>query len=404
MAILEVDLEDTNTGNRRTLRFSKSPIRIGRSPLNELPLDWPFVSHCHSVVHFDEREVRYVDLGSTNGSFVNNQRLERNLPYALDPRAPLVIGALRLVFRPGIDDARGGSRATYADLGKSGMWGMVPPVQASAPQANPLEGVERAYAAYRESWRQVELALMAAGQQLHATPKDAIVAELLTRCPELPQEASFRRWLGSEVPTRAPSAADPGAAAVGLAQRLGLPRPPSSDPFLDRTVELLARFAQAFVELRQGHDQFLANMGLARVSEASPLSTAREGRTILQYLLDPTSPPERLDELNRAYGDLMLHQLALVGAVVEGAKGIVGHLQPNALAAGGKPPGFFERIFGGGRLRALEARIADLSELKTLTNLLFGRDFERAYSSVLGRSVAATPSGMGAPRTLVEKS
>ena len=42
--ILEVQITDPKTGSSRKMRFSHSPVRIGRNQLNDLSLDTPFVS------------------------------------------------------------------------------------------------------------------------------------------------------------------------------------------------------------------------------------------------------------------------------------------------------------------------------------------------------------------------
>ncbi len=79
--------------------FIKSPVRIGRGDLNDLPLPRPFVSTFHGVVHFDDREAHYVDLESRNGSLYNGAPLEPNTPAPLGPGAEVRIPAGELSAR-----------------------------------------------------------------------------------------------------------------------------------------------------------------------------------------------------------------------------------------------------------------------------------------------------------------
>src|SRR5690606_24526143 len=65
---------------------------------NELVLNGPFVSQWHAVVRFDEHKVRYVDLGSTNGTMMNGRRLARHVQVEVDPQTDLRIGPLQLAF------------------------------------------------------------------------------------------------------------------------------------------------------------------------------------------------------------------------------------------------------------------------------------------------------------------
>lgn len=79
--------------------FAHSPVRVGRSLLNDLALDYAFVSHCHGMFYFSDDRVEFVDVGSTNGSFIGATRLAVNQRIRLSHPATVTIGALRLVVR-----------------------------------------------------------------------------------------------------------------------------------------------------------------------------------------------------------------------------------------------------------------------------------------------------------------
>ena len=186
--------------------------------------------------------------------------------------------------------------------------------------------------------------------------------------------------------------------SIELARRLGLASLGSGPVLAERLSSLLLRFASAFVELRRGHEQFVASMGLGLVNDRSPLTTSNDGPAVLAYLLDSLGDTSRLDELNRSYADLMLHQMAMVGASTAGARDVVDAFRPEALATTRSAFGFLDALFGASRrLRAIERRLEDLSEERALTAVLFGRGFARSYAVLLGRGGANAGMPVSAP-------
>jgi eukaryotic-like serine/threonine-protein kinase len=78
--------------------FTRSPIRIGRSPRNDLALPLKFVSARHAIVEFAEGVARYTDLGSANGSILDGRSLPPLTPGSLAEGAKVSIGSLTLTF------------------------------------------------------------------------------------------------------------------------------------------------------------------------------------------------------------------------------------------------------------------------------------------------------------------
>src|SRR5262245_49395158 len=58
--------------------FPRFPVRIGRNPLCELRLDYPFVSQFHAVIDFRDNQLLLRDLGSTNGTLIRSGRISPN--------------------------------------------------------------------------------------------------------------------------------------------------------------------------------------------------------------------------------------------------------------------------------------------------------------------------------------
>ncbi len=113
MLPLLVRVEDTERGTSATYSFARSPVRIGRSSLNELALDHPSVSAWQGLVRFDESETQYFDLRAVAndtlrpvGRDVDNQCIEVG---------PLKLTFLRLAVPPGgLDQTASGATVVEA--------------------------------------------------------------------------------------------------------------------------------------------------------------------------------------------------------------------------------------------------------------------------------------------------
>ena len=74
-------LEGYSADSKRLWRFPlfELPVRIGRRPGLGLSLPSPMVSQEHAEIYLDGEELRVRDLGSTNGTFVNGDRLQADV-------------------------------------------------------------------------------------------------------------------------------------------------------------------------------------------------------------------------------------------------------------------------------------------------------------------------------------
>ncbi|HYP28191.1 MAG TPA: HD domain-containing phosphohydrolase [Blastocatellia bacterium] len=64
-------------GESRTLNLSGGPVKIGRLGDNDLSFDNPYISRHHAEVIFDGQRYSIRDLGSTSGTFVNDEPVEQ---------------------------------------------------------------------------------------------------------------------------------------------------------------------------------------------------------------------------------------------------------------------------------------------------------------------------------------
>jgi pSer/pThr/pTyr-binding forkhead associated (FHA) protein len=90
-AILIVD------GEERPLRAGANS--FGRRPGNDIVLADPYVSGRHGTIEIGEGEAFLTDTGSTNGTFVNEQRLEANTRTEIGPDDEIRIGGLTMSIR-----------------------------------------------------------------------------------------------------------------------------------------------------------------------------------------------------------------------------------------------------------------------------------------------------------------
>ncbi|MBT8198053.1 MAG: FHA domain-containing protein [Acidimicrobiia bacterium] len=72
---------------------------IGRSPDNGIVLEDVTVSRHHAVAHLDSNGLTVEDSGSTNGTYVNGERIEGNA--ILQPGDEVFVGKFHLVVESG---------------------------------------------------------------------------------------------------------------------------------------------------------------------------------------------------------------------------------------------------------------------------------------------------------------
>lgn len=80
-----------------------TPLTIGRQAGAHLLIDEPSVSRRHAVINYINRQYMVQDLSSTNGTFVNNERIELAQPCIVQPNDILRFGNIatfKFLFRP----------------------------------------------------------------------------------------------------------------------------------------------------------------------------------------------------------------------------------------------------------------------------------------------------------------
>lgn len=392
MVSLRVLVDDRQIGKHEERVFEKTPVRIGRNALNDLPLKSKFVSQWHSVVQFTPAAIEYLDLGSTNGTFLNGKRVTARAPIIVRENDELAIGNIHLSLRC---EAR--QRAAANEELPTGTT-IDPSATAAARLAiSAAEKVSPAYEAYRAAWHEFhELMQTVVGGTPPHIQAEALKV-LQARFPEIANErefVSFKGSLGLPDESSAPAIASP----AELANQLSLPGSSVRDggELLRRVADVLDAFCSSFVELRSGLDQFGSDVAVRTFRDRTPLHHAEAGREVLHYLLSrDAAGSSRVRDLKSAFADMMIHQIAMISGVMDGVRGLLKRVSPGAVEANlalhpvKMGPFRVKRGFWPFSVVARWRRYAQLhQELmeddQEVSSVLFGKEFARSYGAAHG--------------------
>lgn len=410
---VRIRVDNRATGESVDHEFRTSPVRIGRNPLNDLPLRYPFVSGWHAVVRFDDAAARFFDLGSTNGTLRDGRRIVAGEEVVIGAPVIVQMGDLDLVMsRPGAHDAPVAPPPAGAAPIVPGATGAVhagvidtdEPAQPATPPTPggphtmqvPMGRIHEAMAALRPVHNQMREARLQFEQQLRER-----VGALPAHVRAAAEQFMRREFEGTGAQQPAPAIGGGNSSALtALAEQL-LPTtaPPASDLEVERFVagirDVLEACAKGLVELQKGQEQFGHEMGVKAIKEFTPLNVAASASEALEYLLDfRHGDPHRIQELVGAFADVMIHQVALLNGVAEGARALLMSLDPDEIER--RANSTFGRR-AQHRWRAFVARHHELStEDRLWMEIMFGPEFSRAYAEVGGEQRVQEPSD--APR------
>jgi hypothetical protein len=424
---LRIEVDRGASEPREEFTCAQSPVRIGRSPLNNLVLNSPWVSLHHGLLHFDRDSISYSDLGSTNGSSTKgpggeNKKVVPMVPVTiLGPQgtAELQVGNVMLrITREHVGAAPSRSEKMRAQDGRSlgtrltGNRSVVSPpgTERNIPPVQPPPG----------GWTPPQAAGYAAGATQYVSegsvpPLDAPasgepaagehaynvgmtrMAEASDREAVRELRASLAAMPGAEAPAPAAPAWTPGSGAIGgarvdayeTAARIWA-RGPTGRPQLDGPNRIFAEtlaavadaFARGLVELNRGLREFGDGIGVRVMRAESALCRSQAGTDMLTYLLDPMADTrERLEELVDLFADLMIHEVALLNGVKAGVRKLLAELDPETFVAD-EGKGLF-RFGGGSSLKKYSEHFARIAEDDGQA-IVLGRAFAKAYASALG--------------------
>jgi hypothetical protein len=272
------------------------------------------------------------------------------------------------------------------------------PPRSTAPVSSPPgDPLAQRYAEYQQGFSALLVEVRQRLERADSTRRAEVLDELLRKYPDLGQRSELRSLL----------------VELGLNPlRSGVPEmedwlrrltdnmfPPPGVPVnialaMERIGALLEVFGTAFIELRGAHEQFCNEMSLDRAPDSTMLRTTSNVRVALAYLLNSsTDSSSKVEELARGMADFALHQVALVNAVVDGARALLEELSPKGLReqhdkTGKKPKrGMFSGMFSSesdALVARYETAFAELLDEDRFTRKLFGRAFARKYYAIMG--------------------
>jgi len=458
MALL-VRFRESPEGLEETHLFPTAPVRLGRNALNDLALDYGFVSQWHGVVKFDRSEIIYVDLGSTNGTNLDGKRVPQRTPVRVQgPQSKLSIGPLEIrlqwtdgaeagmAVRPKIKTqfvtslpqvGLGGAPGTSpfaggippASLHSPAMPAPSPsgrpqappapvvpatppsdPTEQSATLDEPLMAVQAAktiYDTYRQSWTQC---LGVLRQKIESSPpamREMTAFFMVSEFPQLTREPEFGKMLSEMGVDRMMAGCfDIEEWLQRLTHNPQISSPQRTSPAIamEHIGAILEVFAGSFLELRRGYDQFGKEMGLHLSYDDSALDRAQALDEVIAHLMEPDADrSERLNDLRRAFAGFALHQVALLGASVEGARELLEGFSPSSIAAAGANTSSSTSsaiAVRGQEMLSLLMRVWPIAPIMAwsrykrtyestteedrFTRKLFGRKFIRAYLALMG--------------------
>jgi type VI secretion system protein len=284
----------------------------------------------------------------------------------------------------------------------------------AAALQNTIQQLVPLYNAYRTAWKVLHQGLAKGVDTLPEQDRGQLISQLLRRMPDMAHEPMFQesaknvgRPVQVEPVTGGPAAASgPGNRLDVVSRELlnrfvrsylsdnrGLQTEADMQRFLEHLAELLETFARAFIELRQGHDQFGQQMAVPVTNDQNPLMRMRSTRELLRYLLDfkVADGANRVQELMGGFVDVMIHQIALLNGMREGVKGLLQRLDPEALGRG--ISGIWPFNLSKKWEKYTEQHRAFLEEERELTAVLFGPEFAKAYLAIVGDAAKSGAEG-----------
>jgi predicted component of type VI protein secretion system len=387
MLPLVITVEQLDGATRR-YAFAESPVSIGRSPFAELQLCEAFVSRWEGTLRFDEHEISYFNLASTNATYLDGKPVSSELDIALAPGSALTIGELKLrVSREPVAEAdlrrRGKRRPTRnsPDMGVKTVyldafdgWSTSAGGRRAAkldPNAgktivlceDDLAEVEDPAVAFETSAQNASIALTLVRPVSQAAPipepstlagyreaRAALVSELQATLSALPRPQ--RAKLLMQLCTSDPELSAQPELSEALRQA-GISSH-NEDPELrawlqaikgdlmpdfvhfdsqlarSRVLGLVEVLIQSLAEIHEAQDS-VRKRWLGRSARRSVLQSDK-GRVVLAYLLNPQADwDERLRELEDSVRDIITHELALFRATLDGARSLVESVSPQAV-------------------------------------------------------------------------
>jgi len=416
---LKVTVLDSQTNESFEHTFERFPVRLGRNQLNDLHIDRPFISQFHASFEINEGQIWAKDLGSTNGTVHQGQKLLRDQFVNVTVAPEVHIGpiSLRLELQE-IALAQQTALPTTAsvlDIGTPAGAGVLEertrPVQPG--QEDPFIRQLVPYVeAYRGAWSNVYRLVYEHLTRLPSDVRTTYLKRLLIEHPALGSEPDFQKvtqYYG--VPAHEHGELSPSLAShAALAELCAVLAPDTPCPddtdkllaFARRLRDAMEVFLKCFVSLRDGYQEFETEV-LRRderyAEQDNRVGVAKDDRELGIVLFGPDANPEASRHLHEVFVEVMTHQVALMNGVMEGVRQLLDKLAPKDIEREyerrGKKGGLFSNRFEA-LWKLYETRHGDYSGEDTETFLIiFGPQFAGAYAKTTGEALQTSGDSTG---------
>jgi predicted component of type VI protein secretion system len=382
---------DSAGGPSEIREFHRSPIKIGRGVENDLCLPLSFVSDKHGEIAFSQAGATYTDLGSTNGTLREGQRLEARVPIAITDVLGLEIGSIRLrlqvrhegsprVAAPS-DDRPAPSPSPVIRSVRREITVPVETVGPSPEEPQPDENdfplvtpPEEPLGESLEPWARADSGGKATGAKGGRKPRPILA--LPTIFPMAPE-----RRAQDQPAVRLPEVVASPVATSGSAPNKPTEAGTDNAVELTRLRLLTKTFCEELIRLRTAYEVLGKEIGIRTFTkERARIVELSDPAEMARYL--GTGAPARHDELKQLFADMAAHHLAMMGAIVEGARATLARVDPSSVDDGRK-----------GLLALFQNRWEEYTENyrtfvdddAALQAAVFGPEFAEAYAAARGR-------------------
>lgn len=359
-------------------RFERPHVTIGRGAASDVVLNDPqrLISSRHAEIRQKDGSWVLLDVGSTNGTVLNDRRLDPNREYPLNDGDRICVGSFVLVFRP----AKRSAAATEVERAVASS----PTPIVAGPDT--YDDAERLLYLLRRAYADAECSNEGTG----TNRLEVLVRQNIARLDRLTAQAlvvSVRDRLASGTPvakdqqparSRAPasqeisrvSASTHEDSAVAYLDVVGkfcgeLDQPLSKSE-LDRAIRrvtqildiVFAGIADAVRGRRKFQKEFEVEATQILSWKPNPIKQAENAEEIGAMLLNPggkgLTEEQAEDSLKEVFQDLTLHQLGLLAGFRECVRGLLKELDPEVIGnpAKGGSAGKGLGLLGGGNVRA----------------------------------------------------
>jgi hypothetical protein len=314
MSIRFTILNEKKPDYRREEIFSQDVITIGRDESNNMVLEdkRKSVSRKHAEIRLDEGIYFLVDLGSRNGTFINNYKVNPNHPYALEHGSEIAIGDYVLTISMQTTPEGESPNVKFGYQREATVFVSNPFLDDVKNLVSTLERLNEKYEIEDPAMRRDYL-VQALGDMLQAQIETEAVKLLVNVC-------------GGE------KAQKPRSSSAQLKKT-------QSDRSIEHshiTGTVLELFLGVFIKMRQIFTQFHTEfIGTTRIDTEESLHTKTIDE-LKEYFFSPTLEPElskkRIELLKLKTEELNVHQVALLdgyrSSVHDGVREMLREINP----------------------------------------------------------------------------